>query len=96
MSEEASPPQSAERWDIFEIVLPGPTEGNPFLDVRFGARFFQKDTVIEAPGFYDGEGIYREHHEIMENFRGREGGVRAAEAFVRLARDGKIDLLPGA
>ena len=34
----------------------------------------------------DGERIYSRHHEIMENWRGRESGVTAAEAFVHLER----------
>jgi LmbE family N-acetylglucosaminyl deacetylase len=55
----------------------------------------KKKAALFAHRSQDGEGIYREHHEIMENYRGREGGVPAAEAFVRLARDGRIDLLPG-
>lgn len=57
MSENA--PESVERWGIFEVALPGPLQGNPFLDVRFSARFYQEDTVVEASGFYDGDGIYR-------------------------------------
>jgi LmbE family N-acetylglucosaminyl deacetylase len=55
----------------------------------------KKKAALFAHRSQDGEGIYREHHEIMENYRGRESGLRAAEALVRLARDGKIDLLPG-
>lgn len=55
----------------------------------------KKKAALFAHKSQDGEAIYREHHEIMENYRGREGGVPAAEAFVRLARDGRIDLLPG-
>src|SRR5438067_1852361 len=27
--------QSTEQWGMFEIALKGPTNGNPFLDVRF-------------------------------------------------------------
>jgi hypothetical protein len=48
-----------EQWGIFELSFNGPREGNPFLDVQFGARFYQDDTVINASGFYDGDGIYR-------------------------------------
>jgi len=55
----------------------------------------KKKAALFAHRSQDGEQIYREHHEIMENYRGREAGVRAAEAFVRLARDGRVDLLPG-
>lgn len=50
---------TAEQWGIFEISLSGPTNGNPFLDVQFSARFQLGDTNIEANGFYDGDGVYR-------------------------------------
>jgi LmbE family N-acetylglucosaminyl deacetylase len=43
----------------------------------------------------NGEKIYRDHHELMENFRGREAGAGAAEAFVRLARESNSGKLPG-
>jgi hypothetical protein len=52
--------QSAvERWGVYEVTLKGPTNGNPFLDVRFAARFAQGGDSIEVPGFYDGDGNYR-------------------------------------
>ena len=51
--------QSVERWGIFELALKGPANGNPFLDVKFSARFNQGTNSIEANGFYDGDGIYR-------------------------------------
>lgn len=47
------------QWGAFEIALAGPTNGNPFLDVNFSARFSQGTNSVEAPGFYDGGGIYR-------------------------------------
>ena len=50
---------SVEQWGMFELALRGPTNGNPFMDVRFSTRFFQDDTSIEAAGFYDGDGVYR-------------------------------------
>jgi hypothetical protein len=43
----------------------------------------------------NGEQIYSKHHQIMENFRGREARVAAAEAFVSLARNATRALLPG-
>ena len=46
----------------------------------------KKKAALFAHKSQDGEGIYRQHHEVMENFRGRESGTTAAEAFVRLAR----------
>lgn len=48
-----------EQWDIFELALDGPQEGNPFLDVTVGAAFQHGHRKIEVDGFYDGEGVYR-------------------------------------
>ena len=50
---------SVEQWGVFEVALHGPTNGNPFLDVKFSAKFAQGDSTVEANGFYDGDGIYR-------------------------------------
>ncbi|MCC6455801.1 MAG: DUF5060 domain-containing protein [Caldilineaceae bacterium] len=52
-------PQQVERWGIFELSLDGPTEDNPFLDVKFSAHFSQGHRTIAVDGFYDGEGVYR-------------------------------------
>ncbi len=50
--------------------------------------------VTRAHVTQDGQGIWREHHEVMAQWRGREVGVPAAEAFVHLNRDQTGDL-PG-
>jgi hypothetical protein len=50
---------SLEQWDVFEVALKGPTDGNPFVDVTFSARFTQGGVGKEVAGFYDGEGMYR-------------------------------------
>jgi hypothetical protein len=50
---------AVEQWGMYEVTLKGPANGNPFLDVRFAARFSRGDDVMEAPGFYDGDGSYR-------------------------------------
>ena len=55
----------------------------------------KKKAALFAHKSQDGEGIYRKHHEVMENFRGRELGVAAAEAFVPLARNSHTGRLPG-
>lgn len=52
-------PATTEQWGIYEIALNGPTNGNPFLDVRFSAVFDDGTKKVEVPGFYDGDGIYR-------------------------------------
>ena len=44
---------------IFELALPGPTDGNPFTDVEFSAQFKYQNRIVEPDGFYDGDGIYR-------------------------------------
>ena len=55
----------------------------------------KKKAALFAHKSQNGEAVYREHHEIMENFRGRELGVSAAEAFAQLARDHRGGTLPG-
>lgn len=51
--------ESVEQWDVFEIALRGPQEGNPFTDVALAAEFQQADRSFRPEGFYDGDGIYR-------------------------------------
>lgn len=58
-AQPATQPATVEQWGMYEVALPGPTNGNPFLDVTFSAKFTQGTNTIEAPGFYDGDGIYR-------------------------------------
>src|SRR6188768_235741 len=51
--------ESHEQWGHLEVSLPGPTSGNPFIDVQLTATFQQGSDRYEVNGFYDGEGIYR-------------------------------------
>ena len=48
-----------ERWGIFELRLPGPATGNPFLDVTLSAEFMHEGRILNPDGFYDGGGVYR-------------------------------------
>ncbi|MBW8746023.1 MAG: DUF5060 domain-containing protein, partial [Acidobacteria bacterium] len=48
-----------ERWDVFEITLNGPKEGNPFLDVWIKATFRKGGREMTIDGFYDGDGVYK-------------------------------------
>lgn len=50
---------SVAKWDIFELELSGPSEGNPYLDVTLEATFSQAGRSVRVPGFYDGDGTYR-------------------------------------
>jgi len=52
-------PAQVEQWGLFEAALKGPTDGNPFLDVRFTAVFTNGARTVEVDGFYDGDGVYR-------------------------------------
>ncbi|MBI4658164.1 MAG: PIG-L family deacetylase [Verrucomicrobia bacterium] len=55
----------------------------------------KKKAALAAHRSQDGEGIGRTHHEIIANYRGREAGVAAAEAFFHLNRDVQTASLPG-
>jgi len=54
----------------------------------------KKKAALFAHKSQDGESIYSRHHRPMEEFRGREAGCPAAEAFVRLGRS-RAAGLPG-
>ena len=51
-------PQTVERWGLFEIPITGAASGNPFDAVVKGV-FTHGGHTIDAPGFYDGDGIWR-------------------------------------
>jgi hypothetical protein len=46
------------QWATVDVALPGPTQGNPFIDVRISASFQLGDEITEVAGFYDGGGVY--------------------------------------
>jgi len=80
---------------FFEVNTGSQTEGffpNTYVDVS--PVLDQKKRSLFAHISQDGQGIWREHHEVMAQWRGREVGVAAAEAFVHLNRDQTITL-PG-
>ncbi len=47
------------KWDLFELALPGPAAGNPFVGIEFSAVFRQGDRAFEPEGFYDGDGVFK-------------------------------------
>ena len=51
--------QAVEQWDHAEVVLRGPSDGNPYVDVQLRARFAQGDRTIEVLGFWDGGDAYK-------------------------------------
>jgi len=81
---------------FFEVDLGSQTEGffpNTYVDISTVVE--QKKASLFAHASQDGRGIWREHHEIMAQWRGREIGVAAAEAFIHLNRDHQGSPLPG-
>jgi hypothetical protein len=50
---------NVEKWKIFELTLNGPTDRNPFTDVKLAGKFIKDQDTIPVSGFYDGEGIYK-------------------------------------
>jgi uncharacterized protein DUF5060/uncharacterized protein DUF4038/alpha-L-rhamnosidase-like protein len=51
-------PARASLNRLAEIVLDGPSHGNPFVDVEISAWFRLRDREIIVGGIYDGEGRY--------------------------------------
>jgi LmbE family N-acetylglucosaminyl deacetylase len=88
----------AERPQLyfFEVNTGSQSQGflpNTFVDVT--AVLEKKKEALFAHVSQDGKGIWREHHEIIAQWRGRETGVAAAEAFVFLDRNSSRGKLPG-
>ena len=47
-----------ERWDVLEITVNGPKEGNPFTEQNIEGTFTGKNETVTAAGFYDGDGVH--------------------------------------
>jgi LmbE family N-acetylglucosaminyl deacetylase len=80
---------SVKGTDLFfyEVNAGSQTEGfKPDTYVDISSVVEQKKRALFAHASQDGEGIWREHHEIMAAWRGREYGVKAAEGFVHRPR----------
>ncbi|HYX80772.1 MAG TPA: PIG-L deacetylase family protein [Gemmatimonadales bacterium] len=80
---------------FFEVDTGSQTEGflaNTYIDIT--PVLDKKKAALFAHVSQDGQGIWREHHEVMAQWRGREVGAQAAEAFVQLHRD-HSNFLPG-
>ena len=51
--------EAVEKWGVFEAAFAGPAHGNPFVDVTLDVEFARSNRKLIAPGFYDGDGVYR-------------------------------------
>ena len=87
------------RFDLYyyEVDLGAQTLGfhpTDYVDITSAREKKKKALFVHVS--QNGAQIYKQHHEIMENYRGREGGCAAAEAFVHLTRaNGGNGILPG-
>ncbi|WP_019179609.1 DUF5605 domain-containing protein [Microbacterium yannicii] len=52
-------PGAAALHERVDIVLRGPSHGNPFVDVELTAVFALDGATLDIGGFYDGDGVYR-------------------------------------
>jgi len=81
---------------FFEVDLGAQTMGfapTQYVDVSKSRE--TKKSALFAHKSQDGERIYRDHHQVIEDFRGREARVGAAEAFVLLPSAQGAQKLPG-
>ncbi len=51
--------ETVHKYDLAELTLQGPQDGNPFRDVWLRARCVQGSRQVLVDGFYDGAGTYR-------------------------------------
>jgi LmbE family N-acetylglucosaminyl deacetylase len=73
---------------FFEVNTGSQTLGftpNHYVDIT--KTLEKKRASLFAHKSQNGEGIWKDHHEPIASWRGREAGCKAAEAFVRLNRD---------
>jgi LmbE family N-acetylglucosaminyl deacetylase len=81
---------------FFEVNAGSQTIGfTPTHYVDITAAREKKKSALFAHKSQQGDAIYRNHHEVMENFRGREVRAAAAEAFVLLPSPKGSQKLPG-
>jgi Domain of unknown function (DUF5605)/Domain of unknown function (DUF5060)/Protein of unknown function (DUF4038) len=76
-----------EQWGVTELVIDGPSHGNPFTDVELSARFTDGvGAEVMVGGFYDGSGVYR------VRFQAPRSGTWA---YVTTSTARSLDGLPG-
>ncbi len=61
--------KTISKWEMWEVALEGPIEGNPFMEQHIRGTFCGKYEKVTSDGFYDGEGKYR--IRFMPSFTGK-------------------------
>ena len=80
----------------YEVYLDSQAMGfHPTDYIDIGSVREKKKAALVAHKSQNGEEMYRNDYEILENLRGWEAGATAAEAFVHLARGSGASPLPG-
>ena len=87
-------PSDVERWNVFEVVCPGFTQGNPFVDYTIEGTFTSRNETVCVKGFYDGGGQYKVRFmpSFVEEYSFSVGGSFAgdtAEGRFRVRPAGK-------
>ena len=77
---------------MFELSLPGSTNGNPFIDVSFSAQFTQGTNSVVATGFYDGDGVYCVR--FMPEKQGEWHYVTASNVKILNGKSGEFTVAP--
>ncbi|HTX66971.1 MAG TPA: DUF5060 domain-containing protein [Opitutaceae bacterium] len=88
----ASGTPAVAQWDLFELTLPGPAAGNPFVDVQLSATFTHGARTVAVNGFYDGDGTYR--IRFMPDETGAWRYATASNAPALAGRTGTVDVTP--
>lgn len=87
-------PAEVEKWGVFELSMPGKSDGNPFTDYTIEGVFRCEEECVKVDGFYDGEGIYRVR--FMPSFE-RSYTFRVSGSFSDEAVEGSFQAIaPGA
>lgn len=88
---------SVPLWEVFELTLHGPAEGNPFVDVIVSAEFRLGHRSVACDGFYDGNGTYKVR--FMPDVEGAWEYVTASNHIELAGKSGRFTVtkpLPGA
>ncbi len=91
MQQKWSFPDQVERWDVFEVRVSGPKEGNPFAEQWIRGVFTGAQESVQADGFYDGDGLYAVR--FMPSFTG-EYAFSIEASFLAEPLTGRFEATP--
>ena len=80
-----------ERWDVLELTVNGPQEGNPFVEQTMEGTFVGKNETVTTAGFYDGDGVYKVR--FMPSFEG-EYTYKTTGSFPEAETQGSFTVTP--